>query len=74
MQQINYYTMLIKQTNQKLSVMRHIILEGGADHEGDTMRISASGDGRTPRMDTIASNIANVNTTRTEGGGPTDEK
>lgn len=37
----------------------------------DTMRISASGlTAERLRMDTIASNIANVNTTRTEGGGP----
>jgi len=37
----------------------------------DTMRISASGlTAERLRMDTIASNIANVNTTRTEEGGP----
>lgn len=37
----------------------------------DTMRISASGlTAERLRMDTIASNIANVNTTRTEDGGP----
>ncbi len=37
----------------------------------DTMRISASGlTAQRLRMDTIASNIANVNTTRTEEGGP----
>jgi flagellar basal-body rod protein FlgC len=37
----------------------------------DTMRISASGlTAERLRMDTIASNIVNVNTTRTEGGGP----
>ena len=37
----------------------------------DTMQISASGlTAERLRMDTIASNIANVNTTRTEQGGP----
>ena len=37
----------------------------------DTMRISASGlTAERLRMDTIASNIANINTTRTEEGGP----
>ncbi|HHY81559.1 MAG TPA: flagellar basal body rod protein FlgC [Clostridiales bacterium] len=37
----------------------------------DTMRISASGlTAERLRMDIIASNIANVNTTRTEEGGP----
>ena len=37
----------------------------------DTMRISASGlTAERLRMDTIASNIANVSTTHTENGGP----
>lgn len=37
----------------------------------DTMRISASGlSAERLRMDTIASNIANATTTRTENGGP----
>mgnify|MGYP000990058778 CR=1 FL=1 len=37
----------------------------------DTMQISASGlTAERLRMDTIASNIANINTTRTEQGGP----
>lgn len=39
------------------------------------MRISASGlSAERLRMDTIASNIANVNTTRTENGGPYKRK
>lgn len=37
----------------------------------DTLRISSSGlSAERLRMDTIASNVANVNTTRTESGGP----
>lgn len=41
----------------------------------DTMRISASGlSAERLRMDTIASNIANATTTRTENGGPYKRK
>ncbi len=41
----------------------------------DTMRISASGlSAERLRMDTIASNIANATTTRTESGGPYKRK
>ncbi len=41
----------------------------------DTMRISASGlSAERLRMDTIASNISNATTTRTENGGPYKRK
>ena len=40
-----------------------------------SMRVSATGlDAQTKRMNTISSNVANAETTRTEGGGPYKRK